>query len=353
MTSETNAADIEWYQAQQHVAQIDMTDMGLSTLSDMVLAQHIDIAPDFQRRDRWSNKQRSLLIDSFLRNIPVPPIYLAEDRNNMGEYAVIDGKQRTTAITLFFNDELELTNLTNNPFNGKKFSQLPKKVQSSLRLKTIRIISIQHGTSEEIAHEVFKRLNTAGTQLTAQELRNVAFRGTLNDCLIELAKNQIFVRQFGFSNQSKAMQKMDDVQYVLRFLSLKDNWRNFSGNLQKTMDDYMAEFSNPSSNWIQDTKRQFINTLDTVYSIWGESTFQRPQREQALAGVYDAQMLAIASFDDDDRQKLIESRNEIVAEWIELFNNEDFYKAVTNGTNAKGRLIYRVSTLEDLLRSYI
>ena len=119
------------------------------------------------------------------------------------------------------------------------------------------------------------------------------------------------------------------------------------------MDDYMAKFSNPSSNWIKETKRQFIDTLDTVYSIWGESTFQRPQREQALAGVYDAQMLAIASFDDDARQKLIKCHKGIVADWLELFNNENFYEAVTNGTNAKGRLIYRVSTLEDLLRSYI
>lgn len=353
MSSETTPKEIEWYQSEQNRAQVDTTDMGLGTLAEMVTEEHIDISPDYQRRDRWTTMQQSRLIDSFLRNLPVPPVYLAEDRNKMGEYAVIDGKQRLTAITKFLSNNLELTGLKSNPFNGKTYSQLPDRIRSSLRLKTIRIISLQHSTAPDIAHEVFERLNTGGTKLTPQELRNVTYRGTLNDCLIELARNKILVRQFSFTPKSKSFQKMDDVQLVLRYLTLKDQWRDFSGDLRKAMDRFMAENTNPRSDLLQAMKSHFMRSIDTVDAIWGNQAFQRPNRDQALTGVYDAQMLAISSYDETDRQKLIGCRTQIYKAAEQLFDDPDYYESITSGTNTPARLSFRVSRLETLLREFI
>jgi uncharacterized protein with ParB-like and HNH nuclease domain len=72
------------------------SDFSLSAIFDMVRNSSIDISPHYQRRDRWTAEKQSALIESFMINVPVPPIYLSED--DYGVYTVIDGKQRITAI---------------------------------------------------------------------------------------------------------------------------------------------------------------------------------------------------------------------------------------------------------------
>ena len=69
----------------------------------------IDISPAYQRRLRWNNKKKSLLIESFLLNIPVPPIFLFECDYNA--YEVIDGRQRLDAVSSFLSNDYALTGL--------------------------------------------------------------------------------------------------------------------------------------------------------------------------------------------------------------------------------------------------
>jgi hypothetical protein len=97
------------------------------------------VSPTFQRRDRWGAEKQSLLIESFLVNIPVPPVYLAEDVARLGSYAVIDGKQRLTSIANFFADELALRGLKRlGGLNGLRYSQLPEGIRNPLGMKSVR-----------------------------------------------------------------------------------------------------------------------------------------------------------------------------------------------------------------------
>ena len=117
---------VDWYRRQQESLKIDVADQGLETLVGMVSRHSIDVSPRFQRRDRWDKVRQSRLIESFLRNIPVPPVYLAEDRAQPGRYAVIDGKQRLTAIWEYFNNNFSLRGIEFEPgLNGLKFNDLP------------------------------------------------------------------------------------------------------------------------------------------------------------------------------------------------------------------------------------
>ena len=75
------------------------SDLSFESIANMVEAGAIDIEPKYQRRERWDVKKQSALIESFVLNVPIPPIYLAEDE--YGRYSVIDGKQRITAIYKF------------------------------------------------------------------------------------------------------------------------------------------------------------------------------------------------------------------------------------------------------------
>ena len=89
-------------------------DLSLSSLAGMLKPNangktSIDLAPDFQRRKRWTKEKQSALIESFLMNVPVPPLYLAEDA--YGQYSVVDGKQRLTAVYAFMSGNLALSEL--------------------------------------------------------------------------------------------------------------------------------------------------------------------------------------------------------------------------------------------------
>ena len=113
MTNKTKEKDqtpiIKRFETSQDALVLQQSDLSLKSISDMTDSNSIDISPKYQRRERWDDKRESELIESFLLNIPVPPIYLAEDE--YGTYSIIDGKQRVTAINRFLNDKFQLRDL--------------------------------------------------------------------------------------------------------------------------------------------------------------------------------------------------------------------------------------------------
>lgn len=134
---------------------LQQSDLSLKSVSDMVDFNAIDISPKYQRRERWSEEEESELIESFLMNIPIPPIYLAEDE--YGIYSVIDGKQRLTAINRFLNNKLTLSNLNLFPeLNGLTFSKLPSALSNALAIRPyIRVVTLLRQSNPELKHEVF------------------------------------------------------------------------------------------------------------------------------------------------------------------------------------------------------
>src|SRR5688500_8438633 len=106
----------------------------------MVDSQIIDLSPQYQRRERWEVERQSELIESFLLYVPVPPIYLAEEE--YGIYSIIDGKQRITAVSDFLNNAYALRGLEQfSELNGARFRDLPKTLQSALRIRPyLRVI---------------------------------------------------------------------------------------------------------------------------------------------------------------------------------------------------------------------
>src|SRR5690606_36341848 len=103
----------------------------LNTISSMVHSDSYKMNPEYQRRHRWTNRKRSSLIESLIMNVPIPPIFLYE--YEYSSYEVMDGLQRLTAISSFYDDEFELEGLTKWPeLNGKKYNKLPKLVKQGV-----------------------------------------------------------------------------------------------------------------------------------------------------------------------------------------------------------------------------
>ena len=271
-------SQIDFLKKKQRELITSTIDYNLESLSQLIDKRTIDLAPKYQRRFRWDNKRKSKLIESFLMNVPIPPIFLNED--DFGEYSVIDGKQRLSSISEFLSGKLLLTDLEIfKDLNGLNFFDLPREFQNSLKIRaTIRAIIILRQSDKDIKYEVFQRLNTGGVHLNAQEIRNSAFPGKLNDRIIDLSERKDFHRMLGVKSKTKSRlyQEMKDVELVLRFLALKDIWSKYSGGLKKILDSYMDENKNMEEKKVDSFANEFLETIEKVDIIFSSNgSFRR------------------------------------------------------------------------------
>lgn len=347
MAEQTLSAGFHEAQAQLVV---QTADLPLGTLADMVESGAIDLQPGFQRRERWKANKQSALIESFLLNVPVPPIYLAEESD--GTYTAIDGKQRLKAINEFLKGRFALRDLERlTSATGLRFEDLPSEITNALRLRPyLRVVTLLKQTDPLLKYEVFLRLNRAGEPLNNQEIRNVAFRGDLNKEIYEASANPFLRAKLKISDDSSpAYRDMADAEYVLRFLTLLDRFETFSGNLGKEMDSFMRANLGLTAAEAQVVVGQFNRAIARCEALWGANAFQRTEgngwRDQLLAGVYDAQMLAVSILNDEDYKKLQDKGAAVVQATRELFNDPEFDKSVRTGTNTPARIRYRVETM--------
>lgn len=339
---------------QQEVV-LETSDHALSTLTSMVTSGAIDLSPQFQRRDRWDSFKQSQLIESFVLNIPVPPIYLAEGLR--GRYDVIDGKQRLTAISQYLDGMFALRNVERFPdLNGMRFAELPPEIQSTLNFRPLRTVTLLRQSTGSAKYEVFHRLNSGGQILNAQEIRNVLFRGPLNDLVYSLSDHPFLRRQLKISSEkSPAYKNMTDAEWVLRFFAIRATWKRFSGDYRQSMDDFMEDHTSESPASLRSLENAFHRSLDACETIFGRNAFKRPERggwrDQAIAGVYDAEMVAFAELSDAELTDARGRRAAVVASVKQLFEGDTaFEQATRQATNTPGRVRYRVEQMTEAIR---
>lgn len=360
-TSDRNLVEEFEYAQQRLVTQ--SSDFSLSAIRQMVDNQTLDLAPRYQRRARWDVVKKSQLIESFIMNVPVPPIYLAEEE--YGSYSVIDGKQRLTAIVDFLQQKFQLKGLQRiGDLNGRYFDELPAAIRRALEVRPfLRFITLLKQSDPELKYEVFTRLNRGGETLTDQEVRNAAFRGPLNDLIYELAGDEFLRKKLKITNDaSPSYVRMTDAEFVLRFFILVENWTTFSGNFSREMDRFMQENRSLSQVQLRELKTRFNRAIAACKEIWGDQAFQRPLdgeiwRDQTIAGMYDAQMIAVDSFKDDELSILGRERSAVLAETRALFEHtsgatldQSFEDAVRTGTNTPSKVSSRISLMTSTLR---
>lgn len=335
---------------------VQTADLPLGTLADMVESNSIDLQPGFQRRERWSTEKQSALIESFLLNVPVPPIYLAEEPE--GTFTAIDGKQRLRAIADYIHGRLKLRSLERlTQAEGIGFADLPSEIVNSLKLRPyLRVVTLLKQTDPLLKYEVFLRLNRGGEALNPQEIRNVAFRGDLNAKIYSLSENAFLRQRLKIDNEkSAAYRDMADAEYVLRFLTINERLESFGGSLVKEMDDYMRRWQKATAAQITALTTPFDEAITRCASIWGDNAFRRPEgagwRDQTLAGMYDAQMIAAAKVSPATAELASKNQAKVLEKTRKLFDDQEFDKSVRTGTNTPARIRYRVQEMKKLLES--
>ena len=186
---------------------------------DRMRHEEIILQPDFQRGDNvWPIRTRSRLIESLLLRIPLPVFYMAADRND--NWKVVDGLQRLSTLRDFvLNKKLRLRGLEYLiQFDGNSFDDLPRPMQRRITETQLSCHVIEPGTPPEVMYNVFKRINTEGRPLVAQEIRHALNPGPARELLRELAHSDEFLRATARSVSSR---RMADQECVLRFLAFR------------------------------------------------------------------------------------------------------------------------------------
>lgn len=184
------------------------------------LKQGTITAPLIQRgAGIWDDEQQSRLIESLMLKIPVPLFYVAEEaEENDVNWKVVDGLQRVTAIDRYvLRQEFALSGLEFlRELEGCKFDDLPQKFQTRIFETEFQFAIINPSTPQNVQRNVFKRLNTGGLPLTAQEIRHALYYGPSAKLLAELAQSSYFKKATaGSVNDSR----MAGRELILRFFA--------------------------------------------------------------------------------------------------------------------------------------
>ncbi len=217
----------------------DRLSMSIGELAGLYERKEIDVHPKFQRILRWSDWQKTRLIESILLRIPLPPIFVAQDEN--GNWDVVDGVQRLGTIFEFLGilrqedgnlrPSLQLTStvllpeLENHLFDSEDSSA--KSFSPAMRLDFRRSRLDLHIVLKESTpsskYELFERLNTGGSIASPQEVRNcvlVWMNESLFDWMADLCNNEDFQTAIPLSERLE--QEQFRMELLLRFLVLHD-----------------------------------------------------------------------------------------------------------------------------------
>lgn len=343
----------------------------LPQIKDLIAGREIlNLRPEYQRRLRWSNKKKSLLIESLLLNIPVPPIFLYE--SDLARYEVMDGQQRLNAIHDFMGNSFSLTGLEKLDFlNGRPYNALPPKIRRSLdRASLSAIVLLQETKGDKkdpflVRKYVFERLNTGGEKLNPQEIRNSIYRGNFNDLIVALSRNDTFCEVFGIPQynetdeneyyenpdrqKNRLYRTMADCQIVLRFFALKDD-EHIRGSMHNILENCMKRNSKLSDAELDVLKNDFVSAISTAYEIFNKRLFLLPPdkngREKISLALYDALMVALhrqAAGRDNQKAKsktIRDSVNNLLAQNLELF---------TGRANTAQSIKDRITSIENIL----
>ena len=312
---------------------------------------HFVMDPDFQRHFIWDEAKQSKLIESVMMRIPLPVFYLAEDRQ--GRMVVVDGLQRLSTFQRFVNNELRLRLKDRHELNGKRFRDLPPKLQNRVEDCNLILYVIDAKASVRTRLDIFDRVNS-GVPLSRQQMRNCLYMGESTRFLRRESETVLFKQATGASLR---WQTMRDREFVNRFCA----FQILDLEKYRDMDEFLAEClteMNKHPDALPALSAQFETTLGNNLHIFGKHAFRKHLPGQEHRSVINASLWDVMStgLSRYPRQVVEERSAEVRAGFYRLMQDEDFINSITYGTSDASRVHRRFemtkAMLEDVLGAY-
>lgn len=261
------------------------SDFTLSGINDMWKAGDITI-PEFQREFVWTITQSSLLIESFLLGLPVPPVFFYIDDENKN--LVIDGQQRILSTNFFFDGYFGFENVhgrkqvfrlkglsKDSPYYNKTFEELIESDKRKLKGTVLRAINIRQLSPKEShssVYHIFERLNTGGTALKPQEIRNCVYRGDIVTALRDLNKDHSWRLIIGKKHIDKHQK---DVELILRVFALSNYLNKYEAPMKGFLNSVMESNRKANSEDFNSFQEKFRFVSKEIVSKLGERPFSK------------------------------------------------------------------------------
>ncbi len=318
----------------------------------------IVIQPEYQRLFRWSREQRSRLIESILLRLPIPPIFLIEDENGVLE--LIDGLQRTSSVIQFLDHNaigqgelvLEGCDILDE-INGMKYEDFSTSIRLGLKRTPIRAVIIKKSGDDYVKYEMFKRLNTGGELLSAQEIRNCSSR-MLSGGTNFYAKLQHLASLENFKTTTSRipdpdLEKRADEELVLRYYAVRAYQDEFKGSVRAWLDNFMEDVLFSRIDAVIDVA-EFEEFFKFIAETFGDAAFSRSRDGEAFGRLAPAYFEAVVGALAGNLE-LVDGKNgdDLKNALSEVFETSEFKAASGPGANSKGKMETRIELVRSAL----
>lgn len=315
----------------------------------------LTINPDFQRDVVWKKPDQTRFIDSMIKQLPIPSMCISLDFNT-NERLVIDGLQRiSTIINFLTKDEYQLSALDDieQKISGKTVSFIKTKNKTFYdRVENLTIpITVLRCDYTKQSHmdylfTIFHRLNSGGTKLNNQEIRNCIYNGKLNSLLKSTVKYVNYTRLFNIESDKTYRFAFEELN--LRFFAFSDLLDKYNGRLAKFLNNYMYDKEkNPKAIKITDKeveqKREFFEkTIDLTYA----KVFNSHSAEKLSKSLIEAILIGVGK-----NLNYVDSLSISQAEALLVKLKSDDQFSVSNlkeGLSQKGKVTARINKAIDV-----
>lgn len=317
-------------------------------------AGSIILSPDFQRHEVWKPEQKSKFIESVLRGLPLPPIYLK--KNSEGRYIVVDGLQRTSTLRDFMSGYLQLTGLEpeeKNVLNGATIDTLDN-IRAGLRARIedrqLFVYVMEPSVPMSVVYDVFNRINTGGTQLSRQEIRNCVFQGSSTRLLKEIAESRDFKESIGYGIQELRMKDREAVLRCLSFVVLNYEL-DYDGSMDKFLEKSMTRINKMTESEVSLLKERALAVFALTHRIFGDANFRIPTdytRGRINIAVMESLFHCFYQKQESIDMKQVDKK-QLLAAFDKLLDNDKYLASVRWSTGSTTQVKTRFRMAHNLL----
>jgi len=308
------------------------------------------IDPDFQRNLVWKLEQKSMFIESIILNFPLPHLYV--NQTIEGKYIIVDGLQRTTTLHQFVNNEFALKGLQAlEKLNGKKYSDLKElagNYQARIEDKKLNLYIIKPSVPIKVVYDIFNRINTGGTNLQRQEIRNCIFLGKSTKLLKELSEHSSF--KLAISNGISPT-RMKDREVVLRYLAFKilGYKDEYKGDMSNFLESAMKKINLMGDESIENLKNDFFRVMELSFDFFKDKNFRLPT-PKSRGTINIAIFESVSYFFSINTDSFLLKHKDVIKEnFKKLLINVDYLDSVRYSTNIKTKVFNRFQLVQEIL----